>query len=97
LLYLLDYGVDTIYEEYLTVDPTVVQQVTRQMTSLAAWAGRELGDEALNVLASVQPRFLDAFHDGVAERHGSVDRYLREFLAIDEDQIRMLQDRYLAR
>jgi protein-tyrosine phosphatase len=55
LLHLLDCGVDAIYEEYVTVDPTVVQQVTRQMTGLAAWAGRELGEEALNVLASVQP------------------------------------------
>jgi protein-tyrosine phosphatase len=97
LMHLLGYGLDEIYQEYMTLDPGVVEDTTREMKALAARTGRTLNADALAALTTVRSGFLDAFHDGVAERYGSIHRYLREFLGVSEDEIRTLRDRYLMR
>ena len=94
-MHLLGYGLDDIYQEYLTIDPGVVEHATAQVQALAARTGRTLDAAALSDLAAVRPRFLEAFYDGVGERHGSVQRYLREFLGVSDDDRRTLRGRYL--
>lgn len=52
--------------------------------SIAAVSAGEINEEALRVVMSVEPEYLEAAFAGMRERNGSIDGYLREVVGADD-------------
>jgi protein tyrosine/serine phosphatase len=55
--------------------------------------GASLSDEAVEVVTSVEPVFLQTAFDAMTTRHGSVDAYLREVLGVTPQMLAALNER----
>lgn len=58
--------------------------------------GREISDEALRALLTVEPVYLRQCRAALQERSGSVDGYLEDVLNVGADKRRMIQARLLS-
>lgn len=57
--------------------------------------GTTLSDDAIRALMMVEPDYLDAAFAGIVARHGSVDGYLRDELAVDPERRDAIRARLL--
>jgi protein-tyrosine phosphatase len=75
---------DDIFEDYLLTntagDPAA--RVAALRRDLVRHFGAPMSDEAVNVVVSVEPRFLQAAFDSAIARYGSIDTYLAEVLGV---------------
>ena len=58
--------------------------------------GARMSDDAMRALLSVRPEYLETARSAIAARHGTVDVYLAEVLALDQVQIAAIRANYLA-
>jgi protein-tyrosine phosphatase len=86
---------DDIFADYLLTntagDPA--RRIATLRLDLERRFGAPMSDEAVNIVSSVFPEFLQASFDAVAERYGTVDRYLAEVLGVTPQ----LRDTLIAR
>ena len=75
---------DDILEDYLLTNtagnPTA--RVAALRRDLERRFGAPMSDEAVNVVVSVEPRFLQAAFDSATARYGSIDAYLADVLGV---------------
>jgi protein-tyrosine phosphatase len=75
---------DDILEDYLLTNtagnPTA--RVAALRRDLERRFGAPLSDEAVHVVVSVEPRFLQAAFDSATARYGSIDAYLAGVLGV---------------
>jgi protein tyrosine/serine phosphatase len=86
---------DDIMADYLLTNDEARMQ--RKVDFLRGWlrdiAHQEVSDDALRVAVGVNPAYLEAAFQVIADAHGSTDAYLREVLGVDD----ALRDRLHAR
>jgi protein-tyrosine phosphatase len=84
LHYALGVHHDDIFEDYLLTNSlgNAPARVAALRRDLERRFGATLSDEAVNVVVSVDPQFLQAAFDSVIERHGSIDVYLADVLSV---------------
>jgi protein tyrosine/serine phosphatase len=58
--------------------------------------GREISDEAMYALLTVEPLYLERCREALQEKSGSVDRYLADVLQVDAAKRRTIQDKLLS-
>jgi len=58
--------------------------------------GREISDEAMYALLTVEPLYLERCREALQEKSGSVDRYLADVLKVDAAKRRTIQDKLLS-
>jgi protein tyrosine/serine phosphatase len=75
---------DDIFEDYLLTNTVgdVPARVAALRRDLERRFGAPMSDEAVNVVVSVDPQFLQTAFDSVTERYGTVDVYLAEVLGV---------------
>jgi len=75
---------DDIFEDYLLTNTAgdVAARIAALRRDLEHRFGAPMSDEAVNVVVTVTPEFLQTAFDSVVERYGSVDTYLREVLGV---------------
>lgn len=59
--------------------------------------GPAMSDEAMRALLSVRPEYLETARSAIAARHGTVDAYLAEVLAVDADRIAAIRSNLMDR
>jgi protein tyrosine/serine phosphatase len=76
--------VDDVFADYLLTNEAGNAQarVSALKHDLQRRFGADLSDEAVKVVTSVEPVFLQTAFDAMTTRHGSVDAYLREVLGV---------------
>lgn len=76
---------DDVIEDYLLTNTAgdVEARIAAGMATITAITG-QVDDEVLRVLMGVEPDYLEAAFAAMAERHGSIDGYLREVLGADD-------------
>jgi protein-tyrosine phosphatase len=57
--------------------------------------GPEMTDDAVRMLMSVQPEWLDTAFDAMRREHGSVQAYARDVLQVTPEQVSALEARFL--
>lgn len=57
--------------------------------------GEHMTDDAMRALLSVRPEYLETARSAIAARHGTVDAYLAEVLALDPAQIAAIRANHL--
>jgi len=85
LLHALQVPMETIWDDYL-----LTNQRLRHMPFF------EAAPEVARVLQSVQPEFLQAALDTIAQDHGHLDNYLEKVLGLDVQKRKALAERFLA-
>jgi protein-tyrosine phosphatase len=75
---------DDIFEDYLLTNTVGDGQarVAALRRDLEERFGAPMSDEAVNVVVSVDPQFLQAAFDSITHRYGTVDFYLAEALGV---------------
>jgi len=58
--------------------------------------GREISDEAMYALLTVEPLYLERCREALQEKSGSVDRYLADVLQVDAAKRRAIQNKLLS-
>ncbi len=79
---------DDIFADYLLTNTAgdATQRMVALRLDLERRFGAPMSDEAVNIVSSVFPEFLQASFDAVTERYGSVDRYLAEILGVTPER-----------
>jgi len=57
--------------------------------------GEQMSDDALRALLSVRPEYLETARTAIAVRHGSVDAYLAQVLAVDPAMVTAIRANHL--
>jgi protein-tyrosine phosphatase len=75
---------DDIFEDYLFTNTAgdTEARIAALRNDLEWHFGSGLSDEAVHVVASVEPLFLQTAFDSIIARHGSIDAYLAEVLGV---------------
>ena len=77
---------DDMLADYLLTNDEA--RMARKIGFLGPWLrdtlGKVVSEDALRVAVSVSPDYLDTAFAAIAERYGSIDRYIREALGVDE-------------
>jgi len=84
LLHALQVPMETIWDDYL-----LTNQRLRHMPFF------EAAPEVARVLQTVQPEFLQAALDTIAQDHGHLDNYLEQVLGVTADKRKALAERFL--
>ena len=92
LMLALDFDIDDIRTEYLTINQPQVDIMKR---ALFASLGHTGGTAHLEPLFTVLPEYFDAYIRGVLGAFGSFDNYLLSACGIDAAAKTQLQERYL--
>jgi protein tyrosine/serine phosphatase len=90
---------DDIFEDYLltnTVGDTGAR-IAALRDDLEWHFGAGLSDAAVNVVASVEPEFLQKAFDSIIARHGSIDEYLEKVLGVTASMKESLVERLVTR
>jgi protein tyrosine/serine phosphatase len=76
---------DDIIADYLLTNSAgdVEARIAAGMATIAAVTG-QIDDAVLRVLMGVEPEYLETAFAAMAEKHGSIDGYLREVLGADD-------------
>lgn len=76
---------DDVLEDYVLTNKAgdIEARIAAGKAAIAAITG-QLDDDVLRVLMGVEPEYLEAAFAAMAERHGSVEGYLREVLGVDD-------------
>ena len=84
---------DDLMADYLltNVAGDVERRIAAGAQSVRANFGREMQDDAVRMLMSVQPEFLHAAFGEMKARHGSVERYAAEVLGVTPEQIAAME------
>lgn len=84
---------DDIVEDYLLTNTAgdVEARIASGMATIAASTGR-IDEPVLRVLMGVEPEYLENAFAAIAERHGSIDGYLRDVLGVDDALKSRLRD-----
>ena len=64
-------------------------------TSAVKGMGPSMTDDAMRALLSVRPEYLESARSAIAARHGTVDAYLAEVLALDPAQVTAIRANHL--
>lgn len=85
---------DDVFADYLmtNVAGRVEQRIAAGAPHVRAAYGGDIADDAVRVLMTVEPAYLDAAFTAIDERSGSVDAYLRDTLAISDAQRAQIAD-----
>jgi protein tyrosine/serine phosphatase len=91
----LDVHVDDVFADYLLTNEAgdAHARVSALKHDLQRRFGASLSDEAVKVVTSVEPVFLQTAFDAITTRHGSVDAYLREVLGVTPQMLSALNER----
>lgn len=95
---LLGVGLDDVMQDYLLTNsaPGQEQRIAALVDQLELRFGKGLTTEAVQVIVGVEAGFLQAALDEIITRHGSIKRYARDVLAVDDATIAALRAKYLA-
>lgn len=76
---------DDVIEDYVLTNTAgdAEARIAAGMAAITAITGR-IDEAVLRVIMGVEPEYLEAAFAAMAERHGSIDGYLREVLGVDE-------------
>ncbi len=77
---------DDIIEDYMmtNVAGRVEQRIAAGARHVRASYGEEIGDDAVRVLMTVDPAYIDAAFAAIIERSGSLDAYFRDELRVSD-------------
>lgn len=95
LMHILGFSEEDIREEYLKIDPLLVQSISKMMEAQIKEMGIEIDTEALFDFAIVKDEFLNSFFIGVTDKYGTLDNYIEDKLKINAEQILILKQNYL--
>lgn len=84
---------DDVLEDYVLTNTAgdVEARIQAGMATIAAVTGR-IDEAIMRILMGVEPEYLEAAFAAMAERHGSIDGYLREALGADDALREKLRD-----
>jgi protein-tyrosine phosphatase len=87
---------DLIADYMLTNDPA---RIARRVKVMSQWLGekhdRPVDEASLRLILEVDPRYLEAAFEAMAEAHGDVDGYLEQVLGVDGDLREKIRNRIL--
>ncbi len=88
---------DDVMADYLLTNVAghVEARIEAGASVIRSQYGTTLSDAAIRALMMVEPIYLDAAFAGIVERHGSVEAYLRDELAVDGERGDMIRARLL--
>lgn len=89
---------DDMMEDYLLTNTAgnIEARIAAGTGHIRASFGSQTSDEAIRVIMSVEPSYLDAAFDEMAQRHGSVEGYMREALGVSADREMAIKERLLS-
>lgn len=88
---------DDVMADYLLTNVAghVEARIEAGASVIRSQYGATLSDAAIRALMMVEPIYLDAAFAGIVERHGGVEAYLRDELAVDTERRDMIRARLL--
>lgn len=95
LMYILGFNLKDISEEYLKIDPLLVEFIFNKLK--VYFMGISTEDELLKLksCATVDKRFILEFENGIKSRYGTIDKYIKDKLSISDEEINYLKKIYL--
>ncbi|GHG16560.1 tyrosine-protein phosphatase [Streptomyces filamentosus] len=90
LLSLLGADETTVREEYLAVNPAVRQAFAPMIEGFVTQGG---DPDLVLAMVGVLPEYLDAALEEVADRHGSMEAYVRDGLGVPDDLADLVRER----
>lgn len=95
---LLGVSQDNVVRDYLLTNsaPGQAQRIAALRDQLELRFGKGLTPEAVQVIVGVEENFLVAALDEIIARHGSISRYARDVLKIEDSILHKLRDKYTA-
>lgn len=77
---------DDVVEDYLLTNTAgdVEARIQAGIATVLSATGRVQDEASLRILMGVEPEYLEAAFSAIAEKHGSIDGYLREELGADD-------------
>lgn len=78
---------DAMADYLLTNQAANIERRVATGTHAVKGMGPSMSDDAVRALLSVRPEYLETARTAIAARHGTVDAYLAEVLAVDPAQI----------
>lgn len=102
LMHLFQFSPEDIAQEYLTIDPDLIDFLSTKFMPDESVLKRSVPDLDLSEIRdkmlgfiTVKEEYLNSFYSGIKERYGSMDAYIRDFLDIDSREVEELHRRYL--
>jgi protein-tyrosine phosphatase len=82
--HLLGVHPDDVLADYLLTNTAfgVEQWMAGQIAAMRRGVGEGLDDDAIRVMLSVRPEYLEAAFAAISEQHGSIDRYLEDVIEV---------------
>jgi protein-tyrosine phosphatase len=95
--HLLGVAPDDLRANYLATNQQVLSDKTlvESVRQMFGAGGKAIDDDAVKILLSVSPDYIDTAFASIAERHGSVDRYLCDVLGVSDPLRAAICDRML--
>lgn len=89
---------DDAMEDYLLSNDAgnIADRLPHMRRRMESIYKREIADEAMQALLTVNPRYIARFWAALEERSGSTDAYLADVLGVDEPKRRRIRERFLA-
>ncbi|MBF9014665.1 MULTISPECIES: tyrosine-protein phosphatase [unclassified Oceanispirochaeta] len=102
LMHILEFDSEDIIEEYLKIDPELIDFLSIKFmpdssvisASVPELELSEIKDNMFGFI-TVKREYLSSYYEGIEERYGDMDTYIKNFLKISSDDIKTLRRRYL--
>lgn len=95
LMYILGFSKEQIVEEYLILDPLLIDAILTQIKEKVEAYGIELDLEKVKSLACVVPEFINGYFEAIDSKYGNFDNYLQTKLEVTTEDIIQLKADYL--
>lgn len=82
LMYILGFDLNSIIDEYLTIDHVLVEAMTSKIIKQFESENIEFDVTALQSMASVNNQFIEGYLNAVEAKYGTFDNYLEDKLGI---------------